>query len=194
MPNPFISRQDLTDYLGRDVTADSGALIAVDSASQVCRTLSEQSFNRGTTTDYFDGSGTDALLLPEVPVNSIGTVAVSDGANPPTWTTAGTADYALNGDGVLYATNTAGTALFGTVWPQGRQNIRVTYDHGYTVGSAGDVPSDVRIVALSIASRLLVQGPAMFEALGDVNIRYAAESTAVMPTEKAILRKYRRAR
>lgn len=189
MAAPFVSRQDLTDYLGRDVTADAGALIAVDSASQMCRTISEQSFTRGTTTDYFNGTGTDALLLPELPVNSVGTVSVSDSSAPPTWTTAGTADYAINGDGILYATNTAGTALFGTCWPKGRHNIAVTYDHGYD-----SVPEDVRMVALSIASRLLVQGPASFEVLGDAQVRYAAESTAVMPTEKLILRKYRRAR
>lgn len=185
----FITRTDLSDYLGRDVTTDNGALICVDAACDFVRDIAEQSFTRGTTTEYFDGTGTDSLLLPELPVNTVGTVSVSDSSQPPTWTTAGTADFALNGNGILYATDTAGTSLFGRTWPEGRQNIRVTYDHGYTTG---DFPQSVRAVAIAIASRLFVQGPTTFEQLGDANVRYAAESTAVMPTEKAILRRYRR--
>lgn len=192
MPDPFISRQDLTDYLGRNVTSDAGALACVDAACEFCRDISEQTFNRGTTTEVFDGTGTDAILLPELPVNSIGTVQVFNGEQ--TWTTAGTADYTLNSNGMLLATDTAGTSGIGSAWPRGRQNIRVTYDHGYTIGTAGDVPSSVRMVALAAASRMFLQGPILSENLGDQNIRYAAESTALMPTERAILRKYRRAR
>ena len=192
--DPFISRQDLSDYLGRDVTTDAGALMAVDAACQVCRTVAEQTFNRGTTTDIFDGTGTDALLLPELPVNSVGTVSVVTTTYPRTWTVAGTADWALNvQQGVLYATDTAGTSLFGCKWPAGRQNVSVTYVHGYDISTNGDMPRDVRRVALEIAARTLLQGVAISENMGDKAITYAAESTALMPTEKLILRKYRRA-
>lgn len=193
MPDPFISRQDLSDYLGRNVTADDGALACVDAACDFVRDVAEQTFNRGTTTETFDGTGTDALLLPELPVNSIGSVSVSDTDSPPTWTLAGTADYALDSRGVLLATDSAGTSGFGRVWPAGRQNIAVTYDHGYTIGTAGDVPSSIRMVALTVASRLFLQGPTIFENLGDLNVRYAAESTALMPNELRILRKYKQA-
>jgi hypothetical protein len=192
--DPFIDRTDLTNYLGRTVTSDAGALLCVEAACDIVRDVSEQTFNRGTTTETFDGTGTDALLLPQQPVNSIGTVSVADTDTPPTWTVAGTADYALDSKGVLLATDTAGTSLFGRVWPAGRQNISVTYDHGYTIGTAGDVPSSVRMVALTVASRLFLQGPTIFENLGDLNVRYAAESTCLMPTERLILRKHKVAR
>lgn len=192
MPAPFISRQDLSDYLGRDVTTDDGALACVDAACDFCRDVAEQTFNRATSTIHLDGSGTDALLLPELPVVSAGTVAVRGTAiGTADWDVAGVNDYTLNGNGVLYATNHSGTWDHGATWPRGRQNIRVTYDHGY---ADADLPRSVRMVALSVASRLLVQGPAIFENLGDLNIRYAAESTALMPTERLILRKYRRAK
>lgn len=191
MPAPFISTVDLSNHLGRDVTTDDGALACVDAACDFCRDVAEQSFNQDTSTIYLDGTGTDALLLPELPVNSIGTVVVSDSSTPPTWTTAGAADYTRNDNGVLLATDTAGTSLFGQVWPKGRQNILVTYDHGY---ADTDLPRSIRMVALSLASRLLVQGPAKSEAMGDVNVTYAAEATALMPTERLILRKYRRAK
>jgi hypothetical protein len=51
------------------------------------------------------------------------------------------------------------------VWPSGRQNITVTYDHGY---ADADLPRDVRMVALSVASRIAVQGVALEESVGDV--------------------------
>jgi hypothetical protein len=188
--DPFIARQDLTDYLGKNVNSDAGALAAVDAACDICRDIAEQTFNQvlGDTVTL-DGPGTDALLLPELPVSAAGTVSLRDSEG--NWTTAGTADYALNGNGILLATNTSGTADFGTTWPSGRQNIRVTYEHGY---ADADLPRSVRMVALSIASRLIVQGVAQFETEGDVSIRYAVNSTDLTNGEKAILRKYRQAK
>ena len=47
-------------------------------------------------------------------------------------------------------------------------------------------------MALSVASRFLIQGVAASETVGEVNVRYAAESTALMPTERIILDKHRR--
>ena len=42
--------QDLTDYIGRDVTSDPGALMAIDAACDTIRDITEQDFNVGTTT------------------------------------------------------------------------------------------------------------------------------------------------
>src|SRR5215468_5396646 len=95
MGSPFISRQDLTDYIGRDVTADNGATMAVDSACQIIRDLTEQQLDAvvgGTV--VLDGTGTDALLLPELPVNGAGTVSVNG-------TIAGTADYTVKDSSYL---------------------------------------------------------------------------------------------
>ena len=45
-----------------------------------------------------------------------------------------------------------------------KKNIKVTYDHGYTVaGTVNNVPRSIRMVALMIASRLVVQGVAQQE-------------------------------
>lgn len=179
MPDPFISRDDLTDYLGRDVTNDNGALIAVDAACEVCRTVAEQDFNRATETITLNGTGTDALLLPQQPVNAAGTVTVDGGT---------ITDYTLDTRlGILYR-GTAG-AWPRPAWPYGRQNVTVTYDHGYDVL---EVPRDVRLVALSVASRLIVQGVAAEEQLGTQRIKYAANATDLTKGEQMILRKHRR--
>ena len=200
MTEPFISRQDLTDYLGRDVTSDDGALIAINAASDMCRTFSEQEFTPVTgDTVALDGSGTDCVLLPERPVNTVGTVVVNG-------VTKGTLDYVSTTDGKLFATS--GTADWTTwsnefttgscwirggtaIWPAGRQNIVVTYDHGYETGGSADVPRDVRMVALAIASRLFVQTVAAAETLGPASVRYHTAPPDLTAGEQMILRKYR---
>lgn len=194
MPDPFISRQDLTDYLGRDLTTDDGALIAVDSACEIVRTLTEQDFNSVTETIKLDGTGTDTILLPQVPVTAAGTVVVNGG-------TLDNNEYVANERGHLVRihSGTDGTATWSTwaqtssptaYWPYGRENVEVTYTHGYS----GTVPADVRVVALMIASRLVVQGLKVQEQRGQASNRYAVASTDLTAGEKAILRKYREAR
>ncbi len=206
----LISTTELGDYLGRDLSSVTTAELCCEMATEVCRTYSEQTLFTATETISLDGTGTDALLLPQLPVNAVGTVIVNGG-------TAGTADYALDTEqGILvavsgtatwfgwgpygtwgywgYPYSGAGAALWpGPIWPKGRQNIQITYDHGY--GTAGSsVPADVRMVAMSVASRLLVQGVAAQETVGDTSVRYAANSTDLTKGEENILRKYKRSR
>jgi len=187
MPDPFISTTDLVNYLGRGGTADPGMVIAVDAACDTCRTIAEQSFNAGTSTITLDGTGTDALMLPEAPVNAAGTVLVAGGT---------ITDYVLNGNGILFrkATDTDVDycdSVRALKWPAGRQNVVVTYDHGY---ADTDIPRDVRMVALSIAARLVVQGPMVQESVGEVSVRYGVNSTDLTNGEMRILRKYRQTR
>ena len=177
MPDPFISQQDLTDYLGRDVTNDDGAIIALDAACDMVRTFAERQFNAATETYTGDGTGTDAFLLPQLPVSAAGTVSV-DGTV--------VTDYTLNDNGILFR-GTAGCDPR-PVWPAGRQNVTVTYDYGY---ADADLPRDVRMVALSVASRLIVQGVAVEEAVGQVRVKYAGPAMDLTKTEQLILHKYR---
>ena len=74
------------------------------------------------------------------------------------------------------------------VWPAGRQNVEVTYKHGYT---PAELPRSVRMVALHIASRLVIQGVAQYETIGDVQMRYGVNATDLTDGERRILRKYR---
>lgn len=179
MGTPFISRTDLSNYLGRDVSADDGATIATDSACEMVRTLAEQRFDEVSgETISLDGSGTDSLLLPELPVNTVGTVTVNGGT---------VTDYCLADNGILYRGTAGSRYSWPHCWPAGRQNVTVTYDHGYS-----EVPEDIRMVALAVASRLVVQGPASFEVLGDQQVRYGVNSTDFTNGEKMIIQKYRR--
>ena len=190
---PFISRDDLSDYIGRDVTADDGALIACDAACDMVRTLTEQDFNQVTGTAVLDGTGTDSLVLSQLPVTDIASVTIGGTMTSGT-ITGGSAitNWALRSDGVLLRTAGAAVAGAETIpmkWPTGRQNVQVVYTHGY--GTAV-LPRDVRMVALQIAARLIVQGVAVYETVGGVGMRYAGPATDLTNGELRILRKYRR--
>jgi hypothetical protein len=177
VPDPFISADDLTDYLGRDVTNDDGAIIALDAACDMVRTFAERQFNAATETYTGDGTGSDAFLLPNLPVTAAGTVTVNGTAET---------EYELNNNGILFR-GTAGCDPR-LAWPAGRQNISVTYEHGY---ASSDLPRDVRMVALQAAARILVQGVAVEETVGQVRVKYAGAALDLTEGERRILRKYR---
>jgi hypothetical protein len=183
MPDPFITVTDLSDYLGRDLSADDGAVIAVDAACDIVRNAARgREFNRGTATVSLDGTGTDAIPLPNEyqPVNAAGTVTVGGTAE---------ADFMVASNGVLLRGTAGGFPR--PTWPLGRRNVTVTLDYGY---DTLDIPRDVRMVALSVASRLVVQGVALEETVGDVRVKYAVASTDLTNGEKMVLVKYGGAR
>jgi hypothetical protein len=164
----FISVTELGDHLGRDLTADPGATLAVNFACDAVRTVAGQDFTAGSSTVTLDGSGTDALLLPERPVSRVRSVTV-----------AGTAvtDFSLRSDGTI-------VRPYPAVWTAGRQNVVIRYEHGV---SRTKVPPAVRMVALALAARFVVQGPAAAETVGEETVRYSGEATALLPTERLIL-------
>jgi hypothetical protein len=140
-------------------------IIATDAACDTVRTIAEQTFNQSTSTITLDGTGTDALLLPELPVTSAGTVTVAGGT---------ITDYVLNTRlGMLIRKARHGRRLHERVPDAdvagGPSEHHVTYQHGY---ADADLPRDVRMVALSIASRLVVQGVAVEESNGPVSVKY----------------------
>jgi hypothetical protein len=182
---PFISQQDLTDYIGRDVTNDNGALMAIDAACDVIRDLTEQDFTYGTSTISVDGTGTDCIVLPQRPVANAGTVLVNGGT---------VTDYIPpSPDGFLYRGTVSGSSgwysngCWPAKWPRGRQNIRITYEHGY---QAIDVPRSIRMVAISFAARLVVQGVAQTETVGDVTLGYGMAASDLTANELRIIKGY----
>lgn len=193
MTTPFIDRDDLGARIGRDLSDDDGAQIAVDSACAIVRTITEQDFNQNAADLVrLDGTGTDTVLLPQLPVSEVTGVSVNGAALT-------TDDFTFTEQGHLI--RTAGTATWTSwssngcppaYWPEGRQNVEVTYKHGYSVSSSrSDVPADVRSVALAIASRLITQGDALSETIGQSTQRYAVASSELSENELRILRKYK---
>lgn len=194
MPDPFISRDDLGDKLGQDLSTSDLALIAIDSACDVCRTISEQDFNLlPDDAIVMDGSGTEILNIPQYPVVSVAEVTEDDG-DP----LVEGEDFVVNvATGCLvrtpspqgYVSNNFSTKPT-VVWNLGRQNIAITYTHGWDYP---DIPRDVRMVALSIAERLFQQSTAVTaESLGARSVTYGGHATDVTVNEERILQKYKR--
>lgn len=172
----LITVTELGDRIGRNLSADAAAIVAVNAASDWCRTIAEQTFTEvSNETIYMDGTDTDTLLLPQLPVTRVR--SVKDGADTVT-------DWVLSAQGMLFRKSDEGAPL---VWTAGRQRFTVAYDHGYET-----IPADIKECALSIASRLIIQGVAQFESLGDSSIRYAVSATDLTNGELRILRKHMR--
>lgn len=199
MAEPFATIAELTAKLTGTSAATTSAATARGTASltaacDMVRLFTEQALSPVVTggTVTLDGTGTDALLLPERPVLAAGTVIESGG------TLTLDTDYKLGADGVLYrkpglVDNGWGVQELRTYWWPGRQNIVVTYDHGY---ASDAVPNPLKEVALSMAARLFNQpnGNVVFESLGQRSIRYAGPATDWTGTEKIVLRKYKQAK
>lgn len=178
MAEPFITAAELGDFLGRDLTGDAAAEVAIAGACAMCRTISEQTFTLvEDDVVVFDGTGGDALVLPQLPVVEVTEVTTGDDdelVDP--------ADYAVTPEGVLLKP--------GGWWRRGRQNVTVTYTHGYP---DDEFPADIRLVALSIAGRLLDQGSNVGqERLGQYAVTYTTPASDLTAGERAILRKHRR--
>lgn len=195
MPAPFISREDLADHLHLADGAlddDDAALQAVDAACDMIRDLTGQMFNRVADDEILmDGTGTDALLLPELPVEEVSSVVVTGEEDFTGYT------YTLHDSGVLlrsYNTeNVSGwdgcAAHHGLRWPKGRNNIAITYTHGYT---DAEFPRSVRMLALKLAETFYRSRPAglVSETLGQHSVNYASEGTFLSPGEQLIIRKH----
>jgi hypothetical protein len=188
LPTPFITTTDLVNYLGRGNISDPGIVIAADSACDTVRTLSELTVNLVTADRItVDGTGTDAILLPDVPSSGLASYTLTAGSV----TVAGgtVTDWVLADDGRLIRRADATGAYSTTVlWPAGRQNVSVTYDHGW---ADANIPRDLRMVALALADRFVVQGPAAEEAIGDSRMRYSVASTDLTENEMRIINKYK---
>lgn len=175
MPDPFLSAADLTAYRKGPVEDDLAA-IALDSACQIVRDHVSQAVDAVVDdTVVLDSEGTDTLLLPELPVTAVTSVA-------------GPLAAPLN-EGTDYFVDLEAGALRtrrGLHFLPGRALYTVVYSHGWTT-----VPSSVRVVALNLAARIYDQQLVRQESVGGYQAVYAAEEAITLTRgERAILAKH----
>lgn len=151
---PFISDDDLSAYLGTEVSAaDLNVVIALDSACQTVRDAIGRQVNlEEDDVVELRGSGSMVLLLPERPIVTVSEVqplSEDDPLDPSeyTWEEA------------------TGKLLLVDDWPAWPvfshwERYRVTYSHGWALAEAqvddepviDRVPSSIRLVALRLAA------------------------------------------
>lgn len=192
--DPFIDISDLYAYLRLPPLGagdeDPLAVIALDSACYTIRGFLHQTINKITNdVIMIDCDGTDTIMLPEAPVISVSNVEmvaapvwVTDDFSPALNTPIDPSSYLVEYDRGMLVLRAGG------VWGDDRGAVQVTYTHGWDV-----IPTDIRIVALTIAARIYDQGLAKAETIGNARLVYSHdESLGLSPREKDMLVKHRR--
>lgn len=153
MHPPFISIDDLNDFLGTTIAGDDDrAIMALDAACQTIRSYVEQTLNL-VRDDMVHFRGFQTLILPELPVIQINEVTLDGDV-------VAADDFYVGFGGILYVRDWRLTH-WSSHWDD---IVTVDYDHGYAVietdvvqdeSGQADVermPSDIRMVALRIAT------------------------------------------
>lgn len=185
----LITVDDLGDYLGQNLSSSDKATFVVASADQIVKTLTGQHLE-AVSNDIvlMDGTGTDTILLPQLPVTNVDSVIEDDELLTEL------EDYVLGANGKLRRLPTVtengwSTSTVRRRWNPGVRNIEVQYDHGYAT-----LPADLKMVALLIASRAFNEsaGNVISETLGQYSVRYSDTGGSDLTfTEKTIISNYR---
>lgn len=184
MAIPFISSTDLAEYTGYVLDPDK-ALIAVDSACDMLRSLAEQTWEyKEDDVVLLDSDGTDSLFLPELPVYEVSSV---------------------EGPGGIAASHFVDLeyGIIKTQYPyqrflRGRGIYEVTYTHGYVSQIVGGMPpnvekfpSDLRVLALVLAMRIYDQQIVQQESVGGAQYIYSSkDALGLSDREMDVLQKY----
>ena len=172
----FCQVSDLAEFLQIDISpSDLSAVQAITDATAVIKAYTNQEITKVIDDlEVFDGGYGDKLYLSQLPVISVKSVVV-DGVSLV--------------DGMDYKTNRKKGIVYrlrGQRWPDGVENIEVTYTHGYE-----DPPDVVRVVCMRMASRVYQAGKRSAESngvpgiasktLGDFSVTYEREVGGIDP-------------
>lgn len=166
----FCQVSDIAAFLQIEIPdTDNSAIQAITDATAVIKAYCNQEIVKVVDdVEVFDGGYGYKLYLSQLPVISITSVAV---------------DGVVLADGVDYKANRKKGIIYrlqGQLWPDGVENIEVTYTHGYE-----SVPDVVRVVCMRMASRVYQAGKRSAETggvpgiaqttLGDYSVSYERE-------------------
>jgi hypothetical protein len=160
----LVTPQGISEFLGRDIEDDDFlANLMCSMASQAVRSYVNQMISYvDNDAVNIDGSGSDSLLVPQIPVVRVNSVTTHD-----RWmgneTLLEEDDFVIDNEhGILWRVDE-------DCWPRGHKNIILDYDHGWSVGvdtgsveeednPVDHVPADILLVALRIATRGFLAG------------------------------------
>ncbi len=190
----------MSSYLRVEISpVDVMARLALAAATTLIQDYTDQVIAQVTNeTVVLDGSGTDTMLLPELPVTSVSAVVQdSDTSSPQTLldrSNGSNAQYDFVGGrkGLLIrrrgglATWDSGYSIHFGTWPRRRQSVTVTYTHGYPV-----IPAELQMLCVVIASRAWAQDGATQETVGTYIVQNAGQPGVLTADEMRMLGRYR---
>lgn len=179
-----------------DVDQYQSCTRAIEEATEVIKNWCQQEIEQVSEELTIDCAGGAKIFLPELPVTAV-TKVVADDVE-----LTASVDYKLGQHGILYRVN--------GYWPDGIQNVEITYTHGYAT-----IPEDIVGVCARSAARVYQAGLRAKEqggvmgiaslTLGDYSVSYGAEggggvgegilgvsaARVLLLSEKDILNRYR---
>jgi hypothetical protein len=195
----FCTVQQVSAYLQTTLDpADDFALLCVEAATEMIQKYTNQTFVYTVDeTTILDGSGSDIMLLPELPVVSVSECITDiDTGTPRTLldkTHGANAEFDFTTDsgllirrrGQFVMWESRFAAVYG-VWPDRRASVQVTYTHGYPI-----VPRDLQMITVVAAARGIAQDGADQEFTGHYRVRYASQPGTLTGGERRTLDRYR---
>jgi hypothetical protein len=189
----------MSSYLRVEISpTDIIANLALAAATVMIQNYTDQVISYVSETVILDGTGTDTILLPELPVIDVtNVVSDCDTSWPQTLlpqSNGSNADYTFTGgyDGLLIRRRGQFVAYEGMfnarygMWPSRRQSVQVTYSHGYQT-----IPTDLQLLCAIIAARAFAQDGANAENVGTYVAQYAAQPGEISALEKTVLDRYK---
>lgn len=171
----FAAYEDLADYLHMDAgdLERGAAQVALLGADAAIRAYTGQTLAYVEDDEItLDGTGTETILLPQLPVVEVTSVAVDGEA---------VEDFTVDLDaGIVKVNGTFGVS---------HQGVEITYSHGYSPGETA--LDDLRVVATTIAGRLYTQAGTAQQTVGGISQSFEATNTTLTIGEKSILDQYR---
>lgn len=172
----FATVDELADYLQVDFEPEDRvrAHRLLETASGIIQRAARQVFEQVLNDSVIlTPTGTDLLMLPELPVTDVHSVTVQG-------TAMDAGQYLWTASGLLYA------STLNAVWSK---QTTVVYDHGFTI-----IPDDIVAITIALAGRAW-QNPrgVLSEQIGTYSARYPNDRSGLilLPDEKHLVMSYR---
>lgn len=169
---PYITKGDIQNYMLQDIDTsfDSWIATVIEMVETYIDGYCGTSFNASGSSDYYyDGSGTDVLIID--PIQTISGLTIYDSQGNQEMTLTENVDYwlyPLNEDVKTIIKLAAGKLGH---FPERTRVVKVT-----VVGGYADVPADIKLVALKLAAKILEKGlkggQVSSESLGEYSVNY----------------------
>lgn len=160
----LVSAAELQTYLGDPNLDTDQADLVLGGVDALVREWTRQHLEEVTNEEVsLDGTGTDVLLLPELPVTAVASIVDENDSSTLTEDT----DYRWWNNGIV-------RRLAGNTWIEHPRRYTVTYTHGYAT-----IPAAIKQVVLRVAARA-VSNPSghASETIGSYSYQAGFDTTA----------------
>ena len=166
----ILDKSDVKNFLGIPSAASADDTLITTIIAQIeaeIKTYCKRKYFQATSlTEYYDGDGTDILLLKEYPIVSVTSLYDDTDRVYGSDTKIGSADIIIYGDeGYI--------RLDGLSFTKGEKNIKITYKAGYGTGTGETaMPEDLKLALVMLASAVYLEGKAGVNVFENQEITY----------------------